>query len=527
MRWTRSNPQEAIHIRDQTSQADKIMKIFHQLRWKLTFSYTLVTLSAFLVVLLIMGGVALNQVFIPENFLRPEQLIEIFMNSEAPNLFGQVLSHSPVDMKLVNLLLTHPEGIITSTNLLNIGAIRLSVSTNASLELLVIGPDGILLGTSELGSIRFNSTVGVKFDIERISGLNGPFNAALEGETDPQRLYTTLEPNKKFVMATPIFNPASGEEHQVIGVIVLLLDSFPTQRDIPAHVLIIAGRSLLFFLLGTAIMGAVFGAFTANGLVKRFKRISTTADAWSEGNFSRYIDDSTGDEVAQFAQRLNNMAKQLQSLLHRRQEMAVSEERNRLARDLHDSAKQQALAASFELGTALTLYERDPGSAKKHLEEADTLLDSVRKELTNLVHELRLQSMDGRNFSETLKEYAIEWSHRSGIALNFKTEGNDELSLEIRETLFRIAQEALANIARHSSASAVDISLEYGTAAMRLVIKDNGHGFDLKAPHGGIGLDSMRERAEVSGGSFSIESALDQGTQIVVTVPKAIDEEAS
>ena len=106
--------------------------------------------------------------------------------------------------------------------------------------------------------------------------------------------------------------------------------------------------------------------------------------------------------------------------------MAVSEERNRLARDLHDSAKQQALAASFELGTALTLYERDPDGAKHHLVEADALVDSVRKELTNLVHELRPQDMDGQDFSETLKEYAFEWSHRNGIEMNFHVEGNND-----------------------------------------------------------------------------------------------------
>ena len=170
-----------------------------------------------------------------------------------------------------------------------------------------------------------------------------------------------------------------------------------------------------------------------------------------------------GDEITQLGQRLNRMAEQLKILLRRRQEMAVSEERNRLARDLHDSAKQQALAASLELGTALTLYERDPEEAKKHLVEADTLVDAVRKELTNLVHELRPQAMDGQDFSETLKEYAFEWSQRNGIELKFNVNGNDELSLDTRETLFRIAQEALANIARHSSASMQNSSLEYGT----------------------------------------------------------------
>jgi NarL family two-component system sensor histidine kinase LiaS len=205
--------------------------------------------------------------------------------------------------------------------------------------------------------------------------------------------------------------------------------------------------------------------------------------------------------------------------LHRRQDIAVSEERNRLARDLHDSAKQQAMAASLELGTALTLFERDPQGAKSHLVEADALVDAVRKELTNLVHELRPQDMDGRDFSDALKEYAIEWSHRNGIELDFNIEGSNEISLEARQTLFRIAQEALANVARHSYANYVDLSLEYGMNDVTMSIKDDGCGFDQSAPHGGIGLNSMAERAGVLGGNMTVESVPGQGTQIKVTLP--------
>ena len=201
--------------------------------------------------------------------------------------------------------------------------------------------------------------------------------------------------------------------------------------------------------------------------------------------------------------------------------MAVSEERNRLARDLHDSAKQQALAASFELGTALTLYERDPQEAKKHLAEADTLVDSVRKELTNLVDELRPQPMEGEDLSEILKEYGMEWSHRSGIRLNVHVEGSEILSPVTRETLFRIAQEALANVARHSSASRAEISIEYGKDPITLVIKDDGRGFDTSAQHSGLGLHSMQERAETLGGSFTVASEPGRGTQIVVALPKS------
>jgi NarL family two-component system sensor histidine kinase LiaS len=199
--------------------------------------------------------------------------------------------------------------------------------------------------------------------------------------------------------------------------------------------------------------------------------------------------------------------------------MAISEERNRLARDLHDSAKQGALAASFELGTALTLFERDPGGAKKHLLEAETLVDGVRKELTNLVHELRPQLINGQDFSDFLTDYATDWSHRNGIALNIALAETGELPIETRETLFRIAQEALANLARHSLAGQADLILERGADTVTMMIKDNGCGFDPAAQHGGLGLYSMRERAEVCGGSFMVRSSPGQGTQIVVSLP--------
>ncbi len=143
--------------------------------------------------------------------------------------------------------------------------------------------------------------------------------------------------------------------------------------------------------------------------------------------------------------------------------MAVSEERNRLARDLHDSAKQQALAASFQLGTVITLFDRDPQSAKDHLMEADNLIDSVRKELTDLIHELRPPMMNGQGFAETMNEYGIEWAHQNEIEIDVNVQGGDELPLEIKQTLYRITQEALANIARHSAASSAGVSLNYDT----------------------------------------------------------------
>ena len=498
------------------------MNIFHQLRWKLTLSYTIVTVCAFLVIILILGGILFAQIFVPKNVLSPEGMIDNFMQGRGLTTYpvwSQILSQSPLDTNLVDLYVKDSYSQINSSELFRIGAISFGATTYASIRVLITGPDGTVLGTSIQDEAFRNSVLGKRLDPAQIPGLEAPLKAAMAGDKEPNHLYTTLVPDRRYVFAAPLFNTASEEKNQVVGVMVVLFDAVPTQGDIPAHIFNVAAKSLLIFLLGIGVMGAIFGGIFANGLTRRFTRISATTDLWSVGDFSRYIVDETGDEITQFSQRLNNMARQLQSLLRRRQDMAVSEERNRLARDLHDSAKQQALAASLELGTALTLYERDPAGAKKHLLEADALVDAVRKELTNLVHELRPQEMDGQDFSEILKEYAIEWSQRSGIELNFNIEGNQELPLEARETLFRIAQEALANIARHSAANRTDFSLVYEAGVARLTIQDDGIGFDPHAQRGGIGLYSMRERAEALGGRFIVDSAPGQGTRIQVSLP--------
>jgi NarL family two-component system sensor histidine kinase LiaS len=434
-------------------------------------------------------------------------------------LWSEVLSQSPANTNLIRLLLNESDATITNRNFLRIGSMQFSVSTLATMQALVIGADGTLLGKSK-DYLWPTSVIGQPFDTHKIQGLEAPLNAALAGETDANRLFSVFEPNKRLIIAIPIIRTGGEELNKVVGAIVVILNPLPSQADIPAHILNIASRSLLILFLGAGIMGAVFGAIIANGVAKRFNRISATTDAWSIGDFSMFIEDNTGDEISHFAGRLNKMAKQLQDLLRRRQAMAISEERNRLARDLHDSAKQQALAASFELGTALTLFDRDQLVAKQHLVEADALVDGVRKELTNLVHELRPQSMDGQDFCEMLKEYAMDWSQRNGIALEMNIEEDGELSIETRETLFRIAQEALANTARHSAATSAHLTLQLGTDTVTMIIQDDGHGFATDVQHSGVGLASMRERVEVVGGSIQVESSPEQGTRVVVTVPK-------
>ena len=205
-------------------------------------------------------------------------------------------------------------------------------------------------------------------------------------------------------------------------------------------------------------------------------------------------------------------------LYEQAQHVAASEERNRLARELHDSVKQQALAASFQLGTAVTLFDSDPQTAKKHLLEADNLVDTVRKELSDLILELRPQVMDREDITETIRDYANEWAHQSGIEIHIDLQEPTRSSSEVKQTLFRILQESLANVARHSSAGSVDVRL-LADEDLRLIVTDNGQGFDTQMEYGGMGLQSMRERAESLSGSFIVESEPGEGTRISVTFP--------
>jgi signal transduction histidine kinase/ligand-binding sensor domain-containing protein len=211
---------------------------------------------------------------------------------------------------------------------------------------------------------------------------------------------------------------------------------------------------------------------------------------------------------------------QVEEALHQRErEKVVAEERNRLARDLHDSAKQEALAASFHLDTALTLFDNDPKIVKNHLVEADKLIDSVRRELTDLIYELRPSAMNGERFDETINEYLVEWAHQTDIEANLQVTGFVDLSLEIKQAIYRIMQEALANVARHSAADQVKVALEYEDNHVQMTICDDGQGFDTEQHFSGIGLESMRERAVSFQGDFQIESEIRKGTKIIITIP--------
>lgn len=154
-----------------------------------------------------------------------------------------------------------------------------------------------------------------------------------------------------------------------------------------------------------------------------------------------------------------------------------------------------------------------------HLEEAERLVDEVRRELTDLIHQLRPVALEGVGLAAALREYADDWEQQNGIALCVRVQDERTLPLQVEQALFRIAQEALANVSRHSQADTVELSLVYGASSVTLTISDDGRGFDPYQPQGGLGLRSMRERSESLGGTLSMDSVPGQGTRVSVWCP--------
>jgi NarL family two-component system sensor histidine kinase LiaS len=284
--------------------------------------------------------------------------------------------------------------------------------------------------------------------------------------------------------------------------------------------MIYIGRSLLIFTFFAGIFGSIFGMLTASGLTKRLKQVSQAAHDWSHGDFSVNVRDKTDDEVGKLTNDLNKMAEQLENLLDRRMELTILEERNRFARDLHDSVKQQAFAASAQLGAAKSHFSQDPALAYEHLQEADSLISKVREELTDLIQELRPVEMKGKGLIPAVKDYASDWSRRNKIEVITRVRGERSLPLDVEDCFFRVIQEALANVAWHSEAKKVVLFFEYRRDELVLIIQDDGKGFSLEEGRKkGLGLKSMCERAGLIGGKLVIDSQMNSGTKLVLRYP--------
>jgi GAF domain-containing protein len=216
---------------------------------------------------------------------------------------------------------------------------------------------------------------------------------------------------------------------------------------------------------------------------------------------------SLGDQVA--------LAIENARLRSQAQEHAAAAERSRLARDLHDAVTQTLFSASLIAEVLPRIWERKPEEGQRRLAELRQLTRGALAEMRTLLLELRPSALMEAEIEELFRQLSEAFTGRSRLPVNFKIEGKCQLAPDVRIALYRIAQEAMNNIAKHAHATQVELELICEEGEVKLCIQDNGTGFSMeKISSDHLGLGIMRERADAIGAKLKITSQPGEGTRI-------------
>jgi PAS domain S-box-containing protein len=208
-------------------------------------------------------------------------------------------------------------------------------------------------------------------------------------------------------------------------------------------------------------------------------------------------------------------------LFEQAQQLAVTEERNRLARELHDSVTQALYSINLFANAAhLALSSDKEEVAAEHIQALRELVDEAMRDMRLLIFELRPPILKEVGLEAALKARLDAVESRSGITVQFEVEGQNELSTDMQAELYRVGQEALTNVVKHAGAKQLTLRLKFTPHHAKLEIQDDGIGFDLAHAQlsGKLGLQSMSERMQQIGGTFTIDSQPGHGTLVCVEV---------
>jgi signal transduction histidine kinase len=213
------------------------------------------------------------------------------------------------------------------------------------------------------------------------------------------------------------------------------------------------------------------------------------------------------EKLRQYALRIENQA--------------TLEERNRIAREIHDSLGHSLTALNLQLETALKLASSNPDKAQSFLARAKELGSKALQDVRNSVSTMRSHPLQEKTLEQAIDSLAQEFQRNTGIVLTYVLNVDYQLSMEVNTAIYRIMQESLTNISKHARATRVNLEILLSRGSLLLIIQDNGRGFDIHQNTTGFGLQSMRDRTLALGGKFTINSAIGGGCQITVDIPSS------
>jgi signal transduction histidine kinase len=227
--------------------------------------------------------------------------------------------------------------------------------------------------------------------------------------------------------------------------------------------------------------------------------------------------------IGEFARQLSMVREERnREIALLREQVAASDERARIAREVHDGLGHALVSSILRLELCLRLLRRDPDEAEKLLQEEVPALRAAWNEGRDLAFHLRPWERDEAGFEHSLRRHVGRFSERTGLTVDLAMEGEEwNLPPETEFALTRILQEALTNVAKHAKASQVCIRLVRRDDMIRCLIRDDGVGFEPETQTGSFGLNAMRERAEKLSGSLTVSSRPGEGTTVQVELPVA------
>jgi signal transduction histidine kinase len=209
-------------------------------------------------------------------------------------------------------------------------------------------------------------------------------------------------------------------------------------------------------------------------------------------------------------------------LYERGRELSVLEERSRLARDLHDAVSQKLFSLRVKAAAAAVLVDRDPARAVQEITSVADLAGQAHAELRAVIDGLAPPELAAGGLAGSVRGYARLAASTYGAEVIVEAGDLPCLDPQWETAVYRIAQEAIGNALRHSGSRQVRVTLGCQPRGVVLEVADAGSGFEPRSPHAGLGLASMRERADAAGGRLTIASAPGRGTKVRLSIPSAV-----
>jgi signal transduction histidine kinase/CHASE3 domain sensor protein len=308
-----------------------------------------------------------------------------------------------------------------------------------------------------------------------------------------------------------------------------------------------AGRStnttILIVLIVSLIFGILAGVWTTHSITRRLEHLTSVMTSVGQGDRARRVKLTGGDELKLMGDTFNAMVDQLEQAERDRNaglrqfassmQRAQEDERARISRELHDDLCQRLTGMKFRVEVLEDEAMPVDRKVAKQLRDVREELDRSIVEVRRISSNLRPSVLDDFGLITALRLLGKEFEKQHSIPVEVICSESMPADMpgDCEIAMYRIAQEALANVAKHARAFSVDLSLTADEGSIVLKIHDNGRGMDdnvatrMRVPGHGLGMLGMRERAELLGGSFAVDSSYDRGTSITVAIPLHLEDQ--